>query len=136
VYSFSWRFASHVTPCNLSLRLEKIARDTILAQVTETTTLEQFKEAMASLEQLQADLLKNKKTFHFTTSAGRHYCIADCYQDLTTSLWNQWYLRPKAPPEPAPRSPLETPEQVVADLNELIQHRPDETILGEDTEAT
>jgi hypothetical protein len=61
--------------------------------------------------------------------------VQEAFAYLTENLKAQWLLKPQPLPEPEPRAPLETPEQVVADLGELIQHRPDETVLGEDTES-
>jgi hypothetical protein len=133
MWPFDRYFNQRVFPCTEAHRLQQIARETIFANLSETTTLEQYKEAMASLEHLKEELLKNKKTFHFSALSGRHYCIAECFADLETALRNQWSLRPI--PIIAPlREPLMTPEAVVEDAGELIQHRPDETVLGEETE--
>jgi hypothetical protein len=134
MWPFDRYFNQRVFPCTDAYRLQQIARETIFARLSETTTLEEFAEAMASLERLKEELLKTKKTFHYSGTAGRHYCIAECFADLETSLRNQWILLQRPLPTPPPREPLTTPEGVVEDLGELIQHRPDETVLGEDTE--
>jgi hypothetical protein len=134
MWPFDRYFNQRVFPCTEAYRLQRIAKETIFANLTETTTPEQFEEAMASLERLKEEQLKNKKTFHFSALSGRHYCIAECFADLETALRNQWSLRPIPIIAPPLREPLMTPAEVVEDAGELIQHRPDETVLGEDTE--
>jgi hypothetical protein len=133
MWRFDWHDRSYLTLCGDAQRLQNIAKEAIFPLLTEASTPEQFDEALASLERVKEKLIKNKKTFHFSATAGRHYCIEECFADLVETLKTKWQLLPKPQPSPEPRSPLETPEQVIADLNELIQHRPDETVLGEDT---
>jgi|SRR5918999_1037488 hypothetical protein len=135
MWPFDWHYTPYLTPCSEARRLQNVVKEAIIPKLTSITTAEQFAEAMASLERFKEDLLKNKKTFHHPASGGRHYCIEQCFQDVAETLKTQWSLLPKPMPSPEPRSPLETPDQVVEELNELIQHRPDETVLGEDTVA-
>jgi hypothetical protein len=131
MWRFDWYVTPYVSPCQEARRLQTFATKAIIPKLSDATTQEQFDAVLAALEQLKETLVSEKRTFHFPASSGRHYCIEECYQDLEASLRNQWTLRPQPIPEPEPRSPLETPEQVVADLGELIQHRSDETVLGE-----
>jgi hypothetical protein len=71
---------------------------------------------------------------HYGLSVGTHRCVRDLFREASARLRSLSIVQPV--PQPASRSPLETPEQVVDELNETIQHRPDETVLGEDTEIT
>jgi hypothetical protein len=136
MWRFDWHYTPYVSSCPEARRLQTYVKEAIAPRLSEATTQEQFDAVMAALERYKDDLLKQKKTFHFPAGQGRHDCVPETFAYLTENLTAQWMLRPQPIPEPEPRSPLGTPEEVVADLDELIQHRPDETVLGEDVEPT
>jgi hypothetical protein len=136
MWRFDWHYTPFVSSCTEARRLQTYVKEAIAPRLSDATTQEQFDAVMAALERYKDDLLKHKKTFHFPAGHGRHYCVEETFAYLTENLTAQWLLKPQPIAEPDPRPPLETPEQVVADLGELIQHRSDETVLGEDTEAT
>jgi hypothetical protein len=131
MWRFDWHDTSYLLPCSESRRLQKFAREAIVPKLTDATP-EQFEAAMASLERMKDTLVQGKKTFHFPASNGRHYCVQECFQDLAESLRAQWVLRPQPMPEPPPRQPLRTLEDVVRDLGDPFQPQPDETSLGID----
>jgi hypothetical protein len=133
---FNWLYRHTVSSCPEAWRLQTYVKEAIAPQLTDAVDQEKFDAVMAALERYKDNLLKNKKTFHYPAGGSRHYCIQETFAFLTEYLTAEWLLRPHPIAEPAPRAPLETPEQVVADLGELIQHRQDETVLGEDMEAT
>jgi hypothetical protein len=136
MWRFDWHYTPHVSSCTEARRLQTYVKEAIAPHLSDGTTQEEFDAVMAALKRYKDDLLKHKKTFHFPAGHGRHYCVEEAFQYIDSILRVRWSLRPKPTPLPEPRSPLETPEQVVAELDELIQHRTDETVLGEDTEQT
>jgi hypothetical protein len=112
MWRFDWHARSYLTLCGDAQRLQNIAKEAIFPLLTEATTPEQFDEALASLERMKEQLLKNKKTFHFSATAGRHYCVEECFADLVETLTTKWHLLPKLEPTPEPPAPPPKPRSL------------------------
>jgi hypothetical protein len=134
-----WRSLADEADCKYARKCGRII-DTLFATVQPGASPEQCAAVHHLLAELGHDLLREaaKDTFHFSAANGSHRCVAQALHDAEAHLMVLSRLPP--PPEPAPeppptpREPLATPAQVVEDLQETITPRPDETVLGEDTE--
>jgi hypothetical protein len=131
---YDWELPPRYPTCPQGDSFHRTARDTIFRQLSPNTTPEQFQAAHESLEQLRADLEQQLPWTHYGLSVGTHRCVRDLFREAAARLRSLSIVQPAS--QPAPRSPLETPEQVVDELNEIITPRPDETVLGEDTVNT
>jgi hypothetical protein len=125
---------SRVPTCPVARLFESVV-DEIVKQLKPETEAAAYPVIIENVTKLKESLMpKVASSLHFgsiATGTG-HWCLQASYDVAITYLRCQQALAPV--PKPAPRLPLTTPEQVVEDLEELIQHRSDETVLGEDTE--
>jgi hypothetical protein len=100
----------------------------VFAQLTDTTTKEQFKQPQESLRQLCRELEARVDWDHYASSFGPiHSCVRDVYDDAAARLRNLAIMQPPPPPPPAPQ--LISREGVVIDREEKIQTSIEETDL-------
>ena len=124
---------SRVPTCPVALLFEGVV-DEIVRKLKPETEAAAYPPLIESVTTLKERLAVRVTSLHFGSIATgtKHWCLEDSFAIAVTYLESLQALAPV--PKPAPRLPLVTPDQVVAELNELIQHRPDETVLGQDRE--
>jgi hypothetical protein len=129
---------SRTRECQEAYQFRQLATEAILAHLTETTTPEQYDQAVLSVQALAADYNSRLDAFHRSPLYGRHRCIAAACRELETRITNARLLapvpQPQQPPTPPPPAPLTTPRHVVEELRETLRPQPDATPLGIDDE--
>jgi hypothetical protein len=134
---YDWNLSAGAPLCTFSDSFYRTVREAIFQQLTTETTAEQWQAALESLTRLREELEQDVHPMHYGALVGRHRCVNHVFKEACARLRSLEIMQPAPEPQPpAPREPLTTPDAVVADLGETIQHRPDETVLGEDTENT
>jgi hypothetical protein len=130
--------------CQEAGQFRRIAHESILAFLTDSTTPGQYEQALASLATLKADHVRRLDEFHRSPLYGRHRCIPEAALDLETRLRGAILLAPVPKPDPAPEpapnpapeqappAPLMTPLDVVKALRNRMQPQQDATPLGFD----
>jgi hypothetical protein len=131
--SLNGRGGSPDRPCKEYEKLQRVAED-ILANVGDSTSLEEFEQVQKGLLFLYQELRERRDPLHFRTPGG-HRCLDDAYLEYAMKLRTRFILQkePAAAP-PAPMQPPLTPDAVVNNLRTLAEElkRPRDTYLGAD----
>jgi hypothetical protein len=130
--------------CQEAGQFRRIAHESILAFLTDSTTPAQYQQALDSLATLKDDHVSRLDAFHRSPFYGRHRCIPDAFVSLHLHLLNaalkpvpQQDSAPDLAPEqaePVPPAPLMTPLDVVRALRNRLKPQKDTTPLGFDDE--
>jgi hypothetical protein len=127
---FNEASSDHRQLCSPAFTFAQIAEQTIFAQLTDTTTQEQYQLAQESLRQLCSELAASVDWDHYPSSFGPiHSCVQDVYIDAAARLRNLAIMQP-APPPPLPPPQRISREGIVSDREEKIQTSTEETDLG------
>ena len=134
MWSLNWRGGSPNKPCEEYEKLQLVAEE-ILAQIDDSTSLEQFEQVQKGLLFLFQELQKHKDPWHRRFPGG-HLCLEEAYLHYAMLLRNKYILQKPRQPEapPAPQHPPLTPDQVVNNLRRAAEERrrPRDTYLGND----
>jgi hypothetical protein len=123
--------SQHRQLCSAAFTFAQIAEQTIFAQLTDTTTQQQYKLAQERLRQLCSELAASVDWDHYPSSFGTiHSCVQDVYTDAISRLRNLAIMQPEPPQPPPPQ--LISREGIVIDREEKIQTNRAETHLGTD----
>jgi hypothetical protein len=128
----NWRGGSPDTPCKEYEKLQLVAEE-LLANVGETTSLEQFAEAQKSLLFLFEELKERMDPLHFRTPGG-HRCLDECYLEYAMRLRNRAILQKPLPPPPAQKPRPVTLETLLANVERVVAESVKETPFGEGRE--
>jgi hypothetical protein len=131
--SLNWRGGSRDTPCSEHTKLKLVAEE-ILANVDDSTSLEQFEQAQKGLLFLFQELQERLDPWHFRFPGG-HLCLEEAYLHYAMLIRNKYILqKPRQPASPAQQQPPLTPDQVVNNLRTVAEElkRPKDTYLGKD----
>jgi hypothetical protein len=131
MWSQNWRGGSPDTPCQEYEKLQLVAED-LLANVGETTSLEQFEQAQKSLLSLFQELKERMDPWHFRLP-GRHRCLEHCYLHYAMLLRNRAILQKPLPPPVQKPQPV-TLEALLANVEQIIAESATETPFGEERE--
>src|SRR5918992_4343440 len=101
--SLNWRGGSSDSPCSEYTKLKLVAEE-ILAQIDDSTSLEQFEQAQKGLLFLYLELKKKFDLWHFHFPGG-HRCLDDAYLHYAMLLRARAVLQKPLPPPPAPPPP-------------------------------
>jgi hypothetical protein len=123
------------TPCPEYAKLQRVAEE-LLANIGETTSLEQFEQAQKGLLFYWEELKKRLDPLH-PRFPGGHRCLDECYLEYAMLIRARAVLQKPFPPSaPAPprRQPYRSPDEVVNDVSNLADEvkRPGDTYLGEE----
>jgi hypothetical protein len=103
--TFPRRGWSPDTPCPEYAKLQRIAEE-LVANISETTSVEQFEQAQKSLLFLFQELKERLDPLHFRTPGG-HPCLEQCYLEYAMLIRNRAILQkplpPPSPPVPPPK---------------------------------
>jgi hypothetical protein len=134
MWSLNWRGWSPDTPCKEYEKLKLVA-DELLAQIDDSTSVEQFEQAQKGLLFLFQELQKRLDPLH-PRFPGGHRCLEYAYLEYAMKLRARAVLqKPLASPAPpARRRPPRSPDEVVNDTTSLADEmkRPGDTFLGEE----
>jgi hypothetical protein len=118
----------HRQLCSAAFTFGQIVEQTIFAQLSDTTTQEQFQLAQQSLRRLCNELEARVNWDHYASASGSiHSCVRDVYDDAAARLRNLAIMQPPPPP-PVPQ--LISREGIVIDREEKIESSTEETDLG------
>jgi hypothetical protein len=122
------------TPCPEYAKFQRVAEE-LLANIGETTSLEQFEQAQKGLLFYWEELKKRLDPLH-PRFPGGHRCLDECYLEYAMLIRNKHILQkpPQSASPPAPQQPPLTPDQVVNNLRRVAEERkrPRDTYLGND----
>jgi len=128
----NWRGGSPNKPCEEYEKLQLVAEE-LLANVDDSTSLEQFAEAQKSLLFLFEELKQRMDPWHFRTPGG-HRCLEHCYLEYAMRLRNRAILQKPLPPPP-PQKPQPVPlETLLANVEKLIAESAKDTSFGHERE--
>jgi hypothetical protein len=128
----NWRGGSPNKPCEEYEKLKLVAEE-ILADIDDSTSLEQFEQVQKGLLFLFQELQERFDPWHLRFPGG-HPCLEDAYLHYAMLIRNKYILQKPRQPEapPAPQQPPLTPDQVVNNLRRVAEERrrPRDTFLG------
>jgi hypothetical protein len=130
----NFRGGSPNKPCAEYEKLQRVAED-ILANVSDSTSPEQFEQAQKGLLFYWEELKKHLDPLH-PRFPGGHPCLDEAYLHYAMVLRNRAVLQKPLPPPapPARRQPPRSPDDVVNDISSLADEvkRLGDTFLGEE----
>jgi hypothetical protein len=120
--------------CPEAGHFRRLAHDSILAFLTESTTPHQYQQALDSLAALKDDHIRRLDAFHTSAFYGRHRCISDAFAALRLHILNTAALKPVPQPDPAPAPPPDPPRKSLKQVLEQFE-RQGELYLGDRVET-
>jgi hypothetical protein len=131
MWSLNLRGGAPNKPCGEYEKFQLVAEE-LLANVDETTSLQQFEQAQKGLLFYWQELKKRLDPLH-PRFPGGHLCLDDAYLEYAMKLRTRADLqKPLPPPAQKPQPvPLET---LLANVEELIAESTKETSFGHERE--
>jgi hypothetical protein len=131
MWSQNLRGGSLDVPCKEYEKLQLVAEE-LLANINETTSLQQFAEVQQSLLFHYQELQKRLDPWHFRVPGG-HRCLEHCYLEYAMRMTNRAvFYKPLPPPVQKPQ-PV-TLEALLANVEQIISESAKETPFGEERE--
>jgi hypothetical protein len=124
--------------CDVSKTYLQIAQQGLFANLTSYLSQEQYQAALQNLTALYEELGSKLNPFHFASpsnSGKAHFCLADAFSACKFRL-KSWAILtpPPAPPVPAPRKRILTPQEVIQTFEDAVKGSPKQTFLGKERE--
>jgi hypothetical protein len=116
--------------CPEAGHFRRLATESILAFLTESTTPAQYQQALDSLSALKDEHVNRLDAFHRSPFYGRHRCIEDPFAALRLHILNAAALKSVPQPEPAPEPPPAPRRRSLREVLEQFENE-EETFLGD-----
>jgi hypothetical protein len=131
--SLNLRGRSPDTPCKEYEKLQLVAEE-ILANVDDSTSLEQFEQVQKGLLFLFQELQERVDPWHFRFPGG-HPCLEEAYLHYAMLIRNKYILQKPLPPPPAQKPQPVTLEALLANVERIIAESAKETPFGQERDG-
>jgi hypothetical protein len=105
-----------------------------LANVGDSTSLEEFEQVQKGLLFLYQELRERHDPLHFRTPGG-HRCLDDAYLEYAMKLRTRFILQKPLPPSSAQKPQPVTLETLLANVEQIITESAKETPFGHEREG-